>query len=306
MTNDIDRDIDRSKLFAELIRRREDDAQRRVIEKFKGKLIFEPIDELMISSAAWKHVKDMGLAPKLVFAHPDLLQAHSKTSIYYRGIALIPRKRGVKLGVNLKDWEEGKNSKPIQKELATKVARLYNTVISTIIEGSSDWTLENGYRNITATMGITLDGMFRNRIGDQAEELVKSRIASWLKDRDIVAAESLDDEEYELPNATVMRFGSEPDIEFKRSGQLIATIEIKGGRDPAGALERLGAMTKSFAETPTNCVNFLVAGIITQEMQSRLDTMGNVKVYELDDITSDGESWDDFTNEVFHHALRVI
>ena len=48
---------------------------------------------------------------------------------------------------------------------------------------------------------------------------------------------------------------------MKRS--LIATIEIKGGKDPAGALERLGAIQKSFEETPPGCENMLIAGVIT-------------------------------------------
>ena len=179
-------------------------------------------------------------------------------------------------------------------------------MISSIIEGSSDWTLDNGYRNILATMGITLDGMFRNEIGDIAEALVKGRIVSWLKGRGLVPPDNADYGPFLLPNDTLMRYGSEPDIDFVRQERLIATIEIKGGRDPAGALERLGAMTKSFAETPAGCVNFLVAGVITPEMQTRLDAMGNVKVYLLDDIAKDGGHWDDFTNEVFHHAVRVI
>ena len=98
----------------------------------------------------------------------------------------------------------------------------------------------------------------------------------------------------------------EPDIAFRRNDRLIATIEIKGGTDPAGALERLGAMSKSFAETPPGCVNFLVAGVITPEMQTRLDGMGNVKCYRLYRLSEDENYWDDFTNEIFHHAVRVI
>ena len=76
---------------------------------------------------------------------------------------------------------------------------------------------------------------------------------------------------------TLMHYGSEPDIKFIKGEQTIATIEIKGSLDPAGALERLGAMTKSFMETPPGCKNFLVAGIITPEMQTRLNEMRNVK-----------------------------
>ncbi len=127
-----------------------------------------------------------------------------------------------------------------------------------------------------------------------------------MKKRSIIDPRAPEIGNYFLPMKTVMGYGSEPDIEFRRGDRLVATIEIKGGRDPAGALERLGAMIRSFAETPPGCVNFLVAGIVTPEMQTRLCAMGNVKVYMLDDIAQDGEQWDDFTNEVFHHALRVI
>ena len=148
--------------------------------------------------------------------------------------------------------------------------------------------------------------MFRNEIGDIAEALIKSRILTWLKDRGLNAPEDPPDRKYQLPNDTLMQFSSEPDISFARDGTLVATIEIKGGTDPAGALERLGSMTKSFEETPRGCINILVAGVITREMRVRLDDIGLVKVYLLDELAKDGERWDHFTNEVFHHAVRVV
>ena len=106
-----------------------------------------------------------------------------------------------------------------------------------------------------------------------------------------------------------MRYGSEPDILFRQelSGVVrdVATIEIKGGKDPAGALERLGAMQKSFEATPPNCVNMLIAGVVTDEMQSRLEQMGVEKVFLLDDLSHDGASWSEFVNEVFHYTIRI-
>ncbi len=296
----------RSRLFSDILTKREDKAQRRLIDEFTDELDFEPIDELMISLSAWEYVLSLGVAPKVVFAHPDVLRSHPTTSLYYRGMALLSRKRVGQAAASVMNWEDGTRTIPIQQDAAKRVACLYNTMISSIIEGSSDWTLDNGYRNILATMGITLDGMFRNKIGDIAETLVKNRIVSWLKGKGLIPPDSPECGRYLLPDDTLMQYGSDPDIDFVRRERLIATIEIKGGRDPAGALERLGAMTKSFAETPPGCVNFLVAGIITLEMQTRLDAMGNVKVYLLDDVSQDGEPWDDFTNEVFHHAIRVI
>ena len=86
---------------------------------------------------------------------------------------------------------------------------------------------------------------------------------------------------------------------------VIATIEIKGGRDPAGALERLGAIQKSFEETPPGCENMLVAGVITPEMRDRLSRLGIVKTFLLDELGHDGDAWASFLNEVFHHTVRI-
>lgn len=301
-----DQNVLRSRVFSDFIKRYTDATQKKVIEQYHKELEFEPIGKLMIGPAAWDRVREIGVFPKFVFAHPDILQAHPRTSLYYRGIALLSRKRVAQAAASVTDWEKGLRKAPIYKGNAVAVARLYNTVISSIIEGSTDWTLDNGHRNILAAMGISLDGEFRNKIGDMAEALVKGRIVDWLRHKGLIPPDEPDDGVYLMPQGASMRFGSEPDIAFTRDGRLVATIEIKGGTDPAGALERLGAMAKSFAETPPACVNFLVAGVVTPEMRSRLDEIGVVKVYLLDDLSEDGDHWDGFTQEVFHHAVRVI
>ena len=152
-------------------------------------------------------------------------------------------------------------------------------------------------------------GTFRNIIGQDAENLVKTRIVDWLNNLNLIVRANDDKSEFELPNGYSMRYGSEPDILFRqvRDGATrdVATIEIKGGKDPAGALERLGAMQKSFEATPPGCVNMLVAGVVTPEMKARLDQMGVVKVYLLDDLSHDGERWLEFINEVFHYTVRI-
>ena len=106
-----------------------------------------------------------------------------------------------------------------------------------------------------------------------------------------------------------MRYGSEPDIEFSQvnggESKVVATIEIKGGKDPAGALERLGAIQKSFEETPPGCINMLIAGVITAEMKERLSELGIIKTYLMDDLVGDESSWVEFLNEVFHYTIRI-
>ena len=50
----------------------------------------------------------------------------------------------------------------------------------------------------------------------------------------------------------------------------------------------------------------LIAGVITKEMHRRLDLMGNVKTFLLDDVISDGREWFSFLDEVFHRTVRIV
>lgn len=281
---------------------------RQVIAAFADELTFLPLDKLMISQEAWDYVAASNFDPKLVFAHPSLLREHPRASEYYRGIALLPRKRVTELAVAVESWEKGSRT-TVREAQAIRVAQLYNAVISSIIEGSTGWTLENGYRNVIANMGIGLDGTVRNLIGQDAEQLVKTRIRRWLDSRQLILRRNRAGTEFDLPDNYSMRYGSEPDIEFRRvtngDSNVIATIEVKGGKDPAGALERLGAIQKSFEATPPGCVNILIAGVVTAEMRQRLNDLGIVKTFLLDDLAHDGEPWTEFLNEVFHYTVRI-
>ena len=299
----------RSAVIAERIRQRTDVALRRSIANFEGELSFLPLPDLMISEEAWSHVTSSDIVPKLVFAHPDLLRQNPRASEYYRGVALLPRKRVAEIAGAVDSWEDETRRTILREPHILRVARLYNAVISSIIEGSNEWTLENGYRNIIANMGIGLDGTVRNLIGQDAERLIKDRIKKWLESQDFIIQRNDEETQFELPAGYSMRYGSEPDIEFSRSvgdeSTTVATIEIKGGKDPAGALERLGAIQKSFEETPPGCVNMLVAGIVTSEMRERLNRLGIVKTFLLDDLAHDGDPWEAFLNEVFHYTVRI-
>ena len=40
-------------------------------------------------------------------------------------------------------------------------------------------------------------------------------------------------------------------------------------------------------------------------MRDRLNRLGIVKTFLLDDLSHDGESWADFLSEVFHYTVRI-
>ena len=303
----------RAQIISYRIRQRVDEAVRAKILAFSGDLTGRP-EDFGIDLVAWRYIEENGMKRRLVFAHPNMLRAHPDTSLHYRGIATLSLKRVQQIAGSVDRWERAPNRVRVTEERVLRVARLYNTVISSIIRESTDWTLENGYRNILATMGITEDGALRNIIGQEAERAVKEKIINWLETRsgevcrpDETRARWILGHDENLR----MIFGSEPDVRFeKRSSngvwEIVSTIEVKGGTDPAGALERLGAVKKSFDRTPVRSKNFLVVGVVTDEMRNQLEQMHVERVFDLSSILYLDAKWQQFINEVFHHTLRLL
>jgi len=299
---DPDGDRRRSQFLAHRIRQRTDIRTRKIVERFPEKLDYQNRTQLSISEKAWDYVSSSDISPRSVFAHPNLLREHPEASLYYRGLSLLSQKRVSQAVSSVAKWEDGTWKRRPSVETVLGVCRTYNATICSIIEGTTDWTLDNGYRNIIATIGIGLDGSWSNRIGKDAENLVQVLMTEWLLSKDLVTAKK-SSKVFELRGGLTLTFGSEPDILFERRGECVATIEIKGGKDPAGALERLGAVQKSFAETPVQCANILIAGVVTTEMRARLDELA-VKVFLLDRLLDDA-GWATFTDELFHYILRI-
>ena len=299
--------IDRALAIARRIAKREDRKALAAIDAFEPAPVYDK-HELCVADEAWRHVQAAGIAHRLVFAHPDILKKVPNASLHYRGIALLSRKRVQEIAGSVDTWERSPATARVSDAKALKVCRLYNAVVSSIIVDNTEWTLENGYRNILATVGIAEDGAIRNIIGQEAERAIKDRLFEWVRDRALLVPLGTHDrqeESWQLVDGVTMLFGSEPDIAFRKAGKLAVVIEIKGGKDPAGALERLGAVKKTFDEAPVDCENFLVAGIVTETMRARLAEMRMKRHFDLYALQHDDQEWLAFVNEIFHHALRI-
>lgn len=304
----------RALLISDHMRQGSDRRVRKTIENFDAPLEFENRKEdLAIASEAWDYITDQGIEPKTVFAHPDLLCAHPEVSLHYRGISTLSLKRVQLMAGQVASWEDGSIRRAPSVERCLSVARTYNAVISVIITGTDGWTLQNGYRNILATIGITQDGVLRNIVGQEGETAVKQRILEWIDESPEIDSKRHDEATLSLNESDTLRmiYGSEPDIRFEslddgKEWSITATIEIKSGTDPAGALERLGAIEKSFAETPVRSSNYAVLGVVTPEMRRRLEGIRIAEYFLLYEILNVEESWDAFVNDVFHHGLRLV
>ena len=308
--------VDRSILLSELL---EDRAEYQVVEQV-DKLVgesgigYEPLAHRAISELAWNHVVDLDVKPWQVFAHEEILRELPRASLYYRGLTLLSKKGVERLARSIDSWEHPEKRPRITEEALLEVVRLYNSFISCLIEQSENWTIEDGYRNIIATTGIGFDGIWRNYIGKKAEhkvrqvitEFLRERFPGWdFEDKDIVGKWVSLPRETNMSEQFEMKFGSEPDISFVDQTTFVrATIEIKGGLDRAGALERFGAMRKSFEETAKRTRNFLILGVITDEVEKRLEEL-DVETYLLSDLDKESIRAE-FLDELFHHAVRII
>ena len=308
----------RSLLIVTSLQKRQDLKAAQEIQKFRGSLEWKPLSNLMIDVEVWKYaVEERGFDPSLVFCHPEILLKAPSTSLYYRGLCGLSLKIAKSYFGAIENLESGHRNARIDTKKAMKMATTYNTFICSIIKNSTEWTLENGYRTIIATIGITLDGQMRNKIGDIAEERIKTLVLEWLIENNLVKEPKMTKEAIyqrlpkscELIKGYAMRFGSEPDVSFFQKEELLAVIEIKGGTDAAGALERYGAATKSFQhsiESSKRCRNFYLAAVFTPELERRINDDRLVeKAFDIIEILDSPDVRDDFFNEIFHHALRL-
>lgn len=255
-------------------------------------------EEWGISNNAWEIIKQTNISPILVFAHPKILKLTPTYLRYYRSVAMIPQK-GLKTISHISNIDKIEDSKidstRITNDTINKLVTTINEVISLVIELSSDIDENKISGMMYATAGSSIDGSWRNQIGAEGERVIRSIIFKELftlneiksvidknnrikdiKECDISTIVNNIDliKTINLINGYSILFSSEPDVTmYNDEGDIVGVIEIKSGLDPAGALERLGAMFKSFENTLSeypNAITILVASCITDEVETRL------------------------------------
>ena len=265
-----------------------------------------------------------------VFCHPKLIREHSILLAYYRNIAALSQKAVNNLvGINVKKFEtDDKNQYSLAEDKAFTLSRLFNEHISLIIDSSIEsLTAKELYGILLASTGTQIDGSWRNAIGEEAEKVVQRLLIKEAKELKLLAAfiprtgtaiELYNPDRLEqqlgniqsyrgimLTNHTSLLFSKEPDISLlNNQGITVGVIEIKGGTDPAGALERYGAAKKSFEEAlriNTEVKTILVASCITTEVNNRIENDSTIsKYFNLTEILTEQTSQhENFIKEVF-------
>lgn len=304
---------------------------RRFVELEGERLDWSRRAEWHVSDSAWAAVAAIGINPALVFVHPKVLSLSMPFLRYYRSIALLPQKGLSALARvhNVADLENGQvdagNAKP---GIVLELTRALNLVISALACTSHGLCEQRLQGMMFVTAGTSIDGSWRNQIGVEGERMVRmivqdgllsaGDISSFIDRQDNTI--EVDSEEargiieggmpakcVNLKNGYSILFASEPDATFyNQNGAIVGVVEIKAGLDPAAALERLGAVFKSFenalAEYP-EAVTILVASCITKEVESRLRASMHVHHwYIMAEIASDESAKRKFVN----HMRRIL
>lgn len=273
-------------------------------------------DRWGISETAWSRIVNKGELPHRVFCHPSVIEAEPRLITYYRCLALLPQKGLQRLATGTQRLEEGKGR--LNKDRATVIARTVNNLTSLLVDSDPNWTLQGIRMAALLNLGSQVNGSWRNEIGVEGSRRVQELVLAFALESELVHSISMDDGSQISPsdvkaehqvrgfrfnNGFTLAFAAEPDMAVHDSrGGLVATVEVKYGLDPAGALERYGAAKKSFeSATRENArvTNVYLASCITPEVRRKIsdDRLVN-REFNLTEVLHDSERREQFLNYI--------
>lgn len=256
-------------------------------------------DNLNISEQAWNKVIHRGIKPIVVFAHPFVLQTVHGSAAYYRMLAMVSQKSMKRVGISLDSYETGK---PIlNEELAITIAQHLNRIVSVLVEADEaiDAREFDLWRGMAA--GSQAQGSWQNNKGASAEVTIREIILRRLQEREIISGEKTSTTRIDLGDDRELVFADEPDVAIYQNDVPQVAVEVKGGIDPAGVLERIGAALKSLQrtrqETP-NSVTVLILQDVSMTERAKEDlnlSIGTVTyLFSTKEIVEDEEKRNKF------------
>lgn len=234
-------------------------------------------DNLNISEQAWNKVIHRGIKPVLVFAHPQVLGSVPGSAGYYRMLAMVSQKSMKRIGINLDHHEMGKPI--IDSAAAQTIAHHLNRIISVLVEADDviDVREFDLWRGMAA--GSQAQGSWQNNKGAAAEVIIRELILRRLQELVLVSGDEASSHHIDLGDGRRMVFADEPDIAIYEGTRPLVAVEVKGGIDSAGVLERIGAALKSLQRTRLenpDSVTVLVLQDVSMTERARQDLVLSV------------------------------
>ncbi|MCS7209583.1 MAG: XcyI family restriction endonuclease, partial [Fimbriimonadales bacterium] len=263
------------------------------IEQFDGSSVNWNLQELRIAEKAWNRVIHRGIMPVRVFAHPVVLQTVPRSVGYYRMLAMVSQKSMKRVHLDTEPYETG--STVPDEDTARMLASHLNTIISRLVEQDVQISPRglDLWRGMAA--GSQAQGSWQNAKGTQYETIVQQILTSYLQEIGLLQEQV--GRHLKLQDGRTIIFGSDPDISLVRDGEILSAVEIKGGIDPAGAHERLGAALKTLRNCKAKhpkCVTILLLRreTLTQGLEDRIQ-QSSAEIthwFALEDVLGDEDT----------------
>lgn len=239
-------------------------------------------DELNISDRAWNKIIHRGIKPVVVFAHPLVLKTVHGSVGYYRMLAMVSQKSMKRIGINTDSYEAGRPL--LDEEKCALIGRHLNRIISALVEADEriDAREFDLWRGMAA--GSQAQGSWQNDKGALVEASVHKVILQRLQDRRLITSEVGSYSRIDLGAGRTLVFSDEPDIAVYLNHLPQVAVEVKGGIDPAGVLERIGAALKSLQrvrqENPNAITVLILQDVsITERAKQDLNISTNTVTY---------------------------
>lgn len=215
------------------------------LERVRGESLSWDREALGISGKAWDKVIHCGIKPIRVFAHPEVLTSIPGAVGYYRMLAMVSQKSMSGVGISVGAYETAQ--KQPDYPTSERIAVHLNAIISRLVE--ADEVLDEREFDLWRGMaaGAQAQGSWVNAKGDAAQATISGLVQRRLADKNLVKEHAPDWSWVSLVDGRRFVFSDDPDIAVYRGDAIRAAIEVKGGIDPAGVLERLGAALKTLS-----------------------------------------------------------
>jgi len=274
------------------------------IESIAGENLAWKLQILGISPKAWNKIIHSGIKPVIVFAHPHVLTSVQRSTSYYRMLAMVSQKSMNQVGLGTTRFEQ--TIRIPNSEIVVSIARRLNTIVSHLIESEVQVNRREFdiWRGMAA--GSQAQGSWQNSKGDRAEVAIKGDLIlrlqqSGLIDSNTIAAANHRNIEIALRDGRQLRMGTEPDIAIYSNYTIEVAVEIKGGIDVAGVLERVGAAIKSLRrakEENPEATTILIVPAVSMSQQAERDILSNKDSvscwFTMEDILEDASRKSDY------------
>lgn len=270
------------------------------IERIKGELLDWDLDALGISQDAWDKIIHRGIKPVIVFAHPEVLTDLPRAVAYYRTLSMVSQKSMARIGINaIKQFEQQDILPPAESALL--IAQILNDIISRLVEADEriDAREFDIWRGMAA--GSQAQGSWQNAKGKRVETEVKRLIQNRLAEKGLVGQQSPGGLQIQLIDGRRVVFSDEPDIGIFNKSTILAAIEVKGGIDAAGVLERIGAAMKSLSrakEDNPDSATILVLQEVSLTETAQIDLHNNREIvnhwFTLEQLHRDAPEREEF------------